>query len=375
MKLLILLIIFAIIIAIALGEFRRARRQRKRRLATRLLCGAAGAAVLIAIAVGTSASVRDCYQQKETKEVTLSVPTKPLPARDGHRILGYLMILKGEPWDLCPIHAATFDHRVPEEGAGPFTLEHHVDGSTVAVECHVQSIPTRRGFGVTASVKLERRTPWTSSMHATNARSLSPRPALATHDRVVGGSTSPLSAFPRTQDHMHTFVFLALAAPDDPLRPISWEEFEDSYMNAGAVGKTGSGSSESQRRSTAAVAGFRLAEHLGIASLLLVLAAILLTQLFQHRSIAMAVMLAVVILFTAFLDHMALNTHLARLNDVEAPAAVRMTACRQAGNTFFYVDRSIAAIEAVAEHEGEPQELRQLARLTAENLRENRIPY
>jgi hypothetical protein len=380
MNLTVLLVIFAIIIAVTLGEYRRVHRRRGGRRVVRILCGAAGIAILIALAVGTSATVPDCYQREEAKEIQVSVPTKPLPAAGGYRLLGYLLILRGEPWDPRPVHLTTFDHAVPEEGTGPFTLKHRGDGSTVTVECHVPSPPMRerpegeRPRDVRALLRLERKTFLTQAIHGTNTGSLSTRPIRAAHHRELLPSTHALSAFARTPDHVHTFVFLALAAPDDPLRRVSYREFEESFMNAAAFKNEGR-TSESRDRSTAEVAGFRLAERIGIASLPLLLAALLLTQLSQRRSIAFAAMLALVILFSAVLDHMALNTHLSRLSDVEAPTAVRMTACRQAGSTFFYLDRSIAAIEDVAEKEGEPEALRRLARLTAHDLREGRIPF
>ena len=66
--------------------------------------------------------------------------------------------------------------------------------------------------------------------------------------------------------------------------------------------------------------------------------------------------------FVALLDRSAVGSHLARLADSEAPVITRMTAARQASDTFFYRANARQRLEGIAADEDEPEALRREAR-------------
>jgi len=114
--------------------------------------------------------------------------------------------------------------------------------------------------------------------------------------------------------------------------------------------------------------GLALAGHIGISALLLMLAALLLTQLFARRSLAFVGVLAAVVLYVAALDRLALGTHLSHLRDPGEPVRARITACCHASDTFFYRKTALARVRAVADDPQTPLALRDVARGAARFL-------
>jgi hypothetical protein len=105
----------------------------------------------------------------------------------------------------------------------------------------------------------------------------------------------------------------------------------------------------------------KLAIHAGVASLLLLVAAALLAQLFARHSVAFAGVLACVILYAAALDRAVLGTHLGHLADPSAPIATRMTACAGTTCTFFYRKTAQAALHRLEGDDSAPGVLREAA--------------
>ena len=106
--------------------------------------------------------------------------------------------------------------------------------------------------------------------------------------------------------------------------------------------------------------GLALMSFIGTSSLLLLLAAGLLTQLFAHRSVAFAGVLALIVLYVAALDRAVLNAHLDRLADTDATIPTRLIACTQAGHTFFYRDTCRRKVQSIAAANDSPEKLRKL---------------
>jgi len=114
--------------------------------------------------------------------------------------------------------------------------------------------------------------------------------------------------------------------------------------------------------------GLGLAGHIGISCLLLIVAALLLTQLFARRSLAFVGVLAAVVLYVAALDRLALGTHLSHVRDAQAPLAARITACWHATDTFFYRKTALAGVRAVADDPQAPSALCDVAQGAARVL-------
>ncbi len=178
---------------------------------------------------------------------------------------------------------------------------------------------------------------------------------------------NPLSlTHPAPQHYFVTSVFTVLR-PDDPLRnvhlldflpPLSvhsrytkeqyshpYQLYLPEYLYEDVPG-------------TAAHLGYRylapgglgLLRHLGLTSLLLIAAAVLLAQVFRRRDLAMAGLLLAMVLFVAGWDRGTLAYDLARLNDPAAPLSVRLAGCCRADQTFFYGRTARNAVRYVKDH-------------------------
>lgn len=116
--------------------------------------------------------------------------------------------------------------------------------------------------------------------------------------------------------------------------------------------------------------GLALAGQAGFSSLGLLVAAILLSQLFRRRGMGFALVLALLVLYVAGLDRLALGVHLDKLSDGDAPTGVRVRGCAQAMDTFFYRQTAIHSMEEAARDASAPEMLRTTARAGADALRE-----
>ncbi len=399
------IIAVVVVAAVAAGHIRLkaaiGRLPRKRHAAIRILCGSLGGAILVAVALGTWLEVRSHYAEHVLGEtITVHVPARPAPPLpvvpegereveiDKARLLMHVVVVDcslselnpryypspdSEPSAFQPVRADEFEINWPEDRGRTCKKNFKLNRFKVKYNFRIQSLycyeagPDKpKALHVTGRVHFSR-----DSFYSSGSSSKSLHQTAGYLAPLLRRQNHPLSIAPGTGQDLHTFYFLTRVAEDDPLREISLAQFIQSRMEemraAMPVTKryfTYPVPLRSPLRSLA------LTTHIGTVSLLLLAAAALLSQLFGRRWLAFAGILAAVMLYVAVLDGAALDAHLSRLTDTEAPLVTRLVACDQARYTFFYRKTAFKEVEAVADDETAPEELRNLTRSVAGFLKE-----
>jgi len=389
-----LVVILVVVLALVFGRRGRffmgsSRRLHHRHIVTRIVCAALGVGILVATGIGTWRDVRAIYEPATESGAgkTVRIPTMPAPqlseisegmAIKDCRLLAFLAVgdLSSGNWE--PFEAREFEINWPADQGKTFALDTVVDGTQIRLSC------TQLGL------RRERTGPLQLSICNLNSR-FEPGGSAYSGGRLAAGAplfihrqisarrpVNPLSilgsAPPRT---VGLATFFVPVAKDDPLKEVSGQEFAEWYRSEIAyegAAKRHATSSGAFRASLnfQPVRGLVLMAHIGLSSLLLVVAAVLLAQIFKRRGLAFAGVLTLVILFVAVLDYSVLDTHLEHLNDTGASLTTRTTACRQAAGSFFYSDTALREIEAVAASDQTPKMLRNQARQVAHQLRRSR---
>jgi hypothetical protein len=106
-----------------------------------------------------------------------------------------------------------------------------------------------------------------------------------------------------------------------------------------------------------------LATYWGGSSVVFLLAAGLLSQVFARRHLALAGMMVIVLLYVVGLDRAVLKAHSTRLNDAKASMRVRLLTCRQMQNTFFYRHTAERELGIVIADERTPPAVSDMAKL------------
>jgi hypothetical protein len=193
--------------------------------------------------------------------------------------------------------------------------------------------------------------------------------ALAQNLRIGNsfGSNKPLSVVPTVAKYGQLIlcVFVDLADADDKLTTIPVGKFiterQDEILTRASRQGGSSSSSRRWRIDPEAPPTVNLIEHVGFASLLLLLAAGLLGQLFMRRGLATVAMLATVVLYVAAIDRIALGMHLSYARDTEAPMSKRLIACQAATNTFFFAKTASNQLRTIADDQLSPEDLQHRA--------------
>ncbi len=175
---------------------------------------------------------------------------------------------------------------------------------------------------------------------------------------------------PPGADLMAVWILMPLAY-DDPLKEVSASQLmamHQSEMSRVLAQDKSFRSYCAETKNPKPAFGLAGAAHFGVASFSLLLAAILLTQLFRRRTYAFAGVLAIVILYAAAMDRVVLGMNVSHLKDSSAPLVVRTTACRQTAMSFFYGKTALCEIQAVASDKTAPAGLSQCAQRTAEEM-------
>jgi hypothetical protein len=362
------------------GAFRAfaARRPRKRRLVTRIVCGSLGGLILLAVTIGTFREVGSVYATDEqaaglmlhvpTKEVELpAIPRRQHPVELERARLLYAIVIaerRGEEW--IPVRVAEHELRLPSDNRRRFgkmsiygiRIEHEfvVDRIVAVRERIAFRLHGREDFNATRSMRGYRG----------RGGSMDSEPVAHIYDASGGWprTKSPLSIARGPSPELHAFHVATLVAADDPLKKVPAAELLNSRRKEfkRATRQLDTGYSRwVPSDEDIPLRGLGAAVHFGVASLLLLVAAILFSQLFARKGLAFAETLSGVVLFTAVLDRAALGSHLSRVEDKEAPIAVRMTGCVHAADTFFYRGTAASRLRSVMEDDATPETLRDLA--------------
>lgn len=389
---LLVIVVTAVVVGlvVARGVARpRGRQPRKRHLVVRIICGALATLILGAVGVGTWQTVRGCYPAADPAASppppTLATPTMPvappeIPAGkrrvelESVRLLHQLVLVDLTHGAPRVVHVGERELLWPRDRRAIELLSAETATYEVSDSLSVSEVYARRtGETVVIEAWGESRLRYRSG-HRSGSSSSSGQITLGEarlRERLRtqrAPSKDPLSiaAGPIVSERICVFTAVTLVAEDDPLRRIAasdWLAAHDAELRDAAELFFERDSAGIAKARTA-LPGLSLAIHVGLSSLLLLVAAGLLTQLFARRTLAFVAVLTFVVLYAAVLDRAALRSHLTRLADAEAPMATRMTAARQASDTFFYRASARERLEAIAGADAQPEALRREARLS-----------
>ncbi|MFH1739521.1 MAG: hypothetical protein ABIH23_10985 [bacterium] len=367
----------------AMGKYRVSpRRPRNRHISIRIICGTAGVALLVAVGIGTWKEVQRCYADFSTDEtLVLHVPTKPVPITHSEageentdetekgRFLFHVVFTDS---GLIPLHAEEFELYWPQDRNRKYGNSFGLDELSIKYSFILNPNPPRvRNINATVleQLCLERVFHFQWERHGISAV------RMCTLESLDGGYLADFgggvrqnrlfSIAPSLYPVVYGFYFIKQVAEDDPLRDTTLAEFVQMHFEKFHE-PSGDGTQRRipQRPSQEwdFMRGLALVFHLGFSSVVALLAAFLLTQVFARRSLAFVGILALVILYVAILDRTALNMHISRLTDPQATVSTRLAACEQAKYTFFHRKTALEQIRALAEDQEIPEQLRNAAR-------------
>ncbi len=370
-----ILIVVAIILFIwmAISRSRRGlkrsvspHRPQPRHRITRIVCGTLGVLLLVAVGFGTWAATRDCYPEPtDIRSVTTRVPTEEAPSDDSAegRFLVHILITTSEHTGFLPVHVDEFVVNWPED------IDKEFKGSFEVLDMEIKysmqdlrPLPNMAEIagGVPFWAQKSLYFQWERhNIHAVRFCSLN-RDYLGHFEWGVR-SNPVFSIVPSPYPHVLGFQLITRLAEDDPLQDISAREFVDARQEKLAASIQ---ESETPKRppihpivAGLSGAGFTLAGQIGLAAVILLIAALCLTQVFSNRPMAFVLILFAVILYTAALDRMALGYHLSNMRDTNLPVETRIFACDMTRHSFFYKQTAFDEVNLLAESGKTPQQL------------------
>jgi len=365
------------------GAFRAfaARRPRKRRLVTRIVCGALAGLILLAVAIGTFREVGRVYAGREAPDIPeVSLPTLPPPTPEAPanglypvdlrraRVLFHLLIGEVMRGTFVPVRVFEHDIRLPDDAGKRLADDFEVDGfqvrSSVKVSrAEVVKDEDGRRVRIDGGVDFHWETkPWGSwGSHFDTTRNFDEAGVhgLGTPRWRRPRRRAPLSVVPGAASRLHAVYMVTVVHLDDPLKKVPVSQLV--RLHAREIEVHTRVRLVRYQDADIPMRGIALVVHIGLSALLLVVAAGLLSQVFSRRLLAFAGTLAGVVLFVAMLDRAALGAHLSRVEDREAPLGTRMTGCVRAADTFFYRGPAGSRLSKVLDDDATPDTLRDLA--------------
>jgi hypothetical protein len=353
------------------------RRPRRRRLVTRIVCGSLAALILVAVAAATYVGFGRIYAAGESASVKVHAPTGPAPEFSSiptaprwvpikkARLLAHLVVVHRSHEGFTVVQAEESQVRWPEDREREIPLLLTVPGTGVRGNLTFKELYKEQAGGLIAK---GRSYVWYSTPRSTGSWSgkFDVR-GVDQLGRMPGASVSktPLSVIPARAAEEHLLLFVTPVAEDDPLAEVPLSEFAGPRMETirrQITRRKTPGLHLRVSRSAVRFGGFALAAHIGgWSGVLLLVAAVLLTQLFTNRSLAFPGMLAAAILYVAVLDRAVLSGHLSRLEEPEESLATRLTACAHMRYTFLYRRTARERLQATADDGSQPEELREFA--------------
>jgi len=396
-ELLVLLPVVAVALVVGVALFALLRRRpvlgprapRPRHIVVRIVCGVLGVGILVAVAAGTWSVVHESHAGGAAgKERLVRVPTQPPPALAVPEELSGSVEVKQARF-LVNVIIADFSAGEPavifadqQELQWPrfcsLGRDFDVAGYKVRYEITLRALQAcKEGPKATPTLQCDGKY---SFDWQRGGRSSGTGGGLmlggAWHARRMGrGGPSekpPLSIVARPGRELTAVGFITRVAEDDPLKAIPAAEFLRARQAAvgealGRWSDRGGPRRFPPRVDDTPFRGAALAEHIGASSLLLLAAAMLLSQLFARRGLAFVGVLAAVVLYVAALDRAVLRAHLSRMENPNASLPARVIACEQAADTFFYRKTALARLRELARDTTVPEPLRERAGQMARN--------
>ena len=373
------------------------RRPRKRHVVTRIVCGALGVGIIVAICAGSWLQVQRPYDATGVPEqVTMPArsmetmfpglkPGQQVELKQARLLVDFLIVDVSTPV-LRTVH---FDQRElqwkrSDRSSNVIADKLRIGGSEVEYSFDLSKLYVVRDeaglvfLKVTGGGSYVYHGPdyfWSGGSGTISSGGYIGRSGLIdsfdmpTPRRGVHRALSvvPGSLMPYGGDAL-CMSFVTLAAEDDPLRKADLADYiahRSTAIWSEVQGKMG-------RRRSLLVAvhglttevpspGAALADHIGVVAVLLVAATLLLAQLFTRRKAALVAISTALVLYVAAVDRIGLEAHLGRMESTGNSTHIRMTGCVQATTTFFWRDTARRHIAAVAADANNPAPLRKLA--------------
>jgi len=406
-----LLVLVVILIALTvfsqgLVVFARKRaaptRHRGRWLVVRIVCAAAGVGLLVAVGLVTRHAAHGIYADRETSaHLQVHVPAEAVDAAlagaaDLHereaKYLVHFIVAEFDAAGVTPLAVKEFQVNWPADRNKSFEATIECSGATVSTLFSAHSIERLQRSPEEAdaqpssdsgSDRLEsaafqwadsgvpdglaligvstvRVSSWSEHYERSHGRTEAAGKAIL----VARSPRKPLfSAMSKRLADIRAFYLITQADSGDLLTAVSVDELltrhapvVESVRRHAVVSRQ-----VPDKMAMAMPWGMGLAYSLGLTTAVLVVAVTLLTLAFPMRSVAAIGMTLIVVLYVVALDRSTLAYHLARMDDKTATVEVRLLGCTQATDTFFFRKTVLKQVEAAAQDENAPPELRSLA--------------
>ena len=334
------------------GHAMAMRRARKRHIITRLICGAAGVGILIAVGIGTWVQIEASGARIAAATGTsLHLPTQPPPEirKDTYdpntpvRFLFHILLVDSTTGEARILEAREMDSRLSDAGTTPgsgkdcaFRIGRREVGFSLCFDSLNVTFDGNGApvFNATGDNSISVRAPdiaWGDSLYnwAVEDQYVT---AFPVGDRFR--RTDPLSVVPQGSEGrgLRLLLLVDRVTLEDPLKKVSLSEF--AKARADRIGELlaharsyslGSGRARWGAPEPRGLPGIvMLARFVGPAGLLLAVAAGLLAQLFVRRPLALAGLLAVMVLYVAGMDRLVLRKHLSVARDTNASVVARI---------------------------------------------------
>lgn len=337
----------------------------------RIASGVLGAALLAAVTFGTIQTVRQAYAPIPVLTgQMMRVPTRPANlealGEDGLtaplKLLVDLLVIDTRYHTPQPVYVKQFELLWPATGVAeatfragdtPCRFDLLINKLEVWQESTDGKIIPR--LGATGHASLRWDGPW--GMTYDTSRTVRWR---ETEPLWLGGPStneylsSVLSVTPPTRAWYACIMMITPAAVNDRLKEVSIEQYAQTHPGLGIGNMRGSiWTSGSWARQGMPPGGLRLAHYLGMPALVLLAAAVLVSQVFCRRDLAFVGMALGIVLYVAAFDRLLVSYDLSRLLDSNQPLQARLIATGRLAGTFFYRHTATAGLSDVIRQEAD----------------------
>ena len=297
------------------------------------------------------------------------------------RLLADLLIVDTRSPEPQPVHVEQFELRWPTMRAadvafrlGGTPCKYEMSISELGVMHEAVSGENRPMLDATVSQLLK----WDGPLGTTKETSTTSRLSKNGSFWIWGPEvtdlflSSVLSVTPPTRAWYACILLITPVAADDPLQAVSMQQYTQTHGAIRTPGFYWSAiiSSSAAYRQGVPPGSFRLALYLGIPTLVLLAAAVLLSQFFRRRDLALVGMVLAMVLYVAIFDRLLVSYNLSRLTSAGETLQTRLVATGRVAATFFYRQTAGEAIRDVSVKQGSdiPPELRKTLDAVKEEL-------
>ncbi len=356
------------------------RQPQKRSWITRVVCGGLGSVILLGLGWVTWIDATGTYTN--SSDVSVPVPSKtPQPIsrenqsttgipEDHSRFLVHSVLFDDIGKIMTPVDLRSFIVNFSADQPSPSVVSFRVPSISGDVKYEID--PPRSGPGKRFNMRVKYRFDSPSYVNSSEKHiEFQDRESVKTFRQSIEWFSredvmDQVSLAPKIETPLKLILIVTRLHPDDPLKKTGIEGFRNQYQDVLNNKKSRGSQSESGAKNGDASpshpdiqfhygsktnrvrggGGFALAEHLGWGFVLLIISALLFSQLFVRRPLAFAGCLALVVLFSAACDYLVQTYHLSKLNSDESTVSRRAKAAHHVRSTFFFRDRARRNLES-----------------------------